>query len=652
MNNTEKKLFEAVTSNDDKIIAALFTTYNFEPKYFELRFLPALLGIDTNEEAEESLQALDLLQNLEERPISVLMDARANLKSERKFPNYELLPIADSTQHSKLSFLVFDDHIKLFVSSANMTAKGLHQNKECYVELNFEYEDDDWKALADSIEFISSMLKKNGVAECKAFSLLIAKFNELKPAEMKTSNVSFVGVGPEQSSINFATILSDFWAKNPMDGRKKPKIESILVFSPFYETTTNSDKNLLTLIESQCSVLPGQKEEPFFDFYLPTNQGKRMTRFPVEAYKDYDNVAYWTNPNQRDDKEIRFPHLKAYYVTDQDAYSMIMLGSSNFSPSAYGTAQNPNWEANLVYFKPEYAKKDYLLFAPKNDEEIEELESIPEDPDSDYLKDEDYPDPVVAEAVYEKRSLKIRLFQNLEDKHDILLGAESLKKLFSNETAEFVIDELPSSNLVIKVEGEEHQIFPIAIKDGAINDSLKLIPPEMLTKFIEARYRYGESLKISEFIIQQRKEKFTAETNTQTFDTSSLLMYEVREFNHVSSSIYSKVKADCNLPGKVLYHLNSRFGLQECLKTYAEAAKTNQAFIFATFKLFETVNQVLLAFENCQNQESLTHLRYFIDCSEKLINELSGPKNLMTQVELYKKHLLNLKTQILSKAVA
>lgn len=652
MNNTEKKLFEAITSNDEKIIGALFTTYNFEPKYFELHFLPALLGIDTNEEAEESLQALDLLHNLEERPISVLMDARANLKCERKFPNYELLPIADSTQHSKLSFLIFDEKIKLFISSANITAKGLHENKECYVELNFEYEEDDWKILDDAIGFVSLMVEKNKFSDCKSLNLLKAKFNELKPEELKATNLKFIGVGPQLSEINFAENLRNFWSQNPMDGRKKAKIDNIRVFSPFYESTTNSDKNLLIHLETQCSNLPGQKEEPLFDFFIPTSNGKRMTRFPVEAYQDYENVVYWGHPNQKDNKELRFPHLKAYYVTDEDAYTMIMIGSSNFSPSAFGTIPGANWEANIIFFKPEFVGKDVFLFAPRNVEEIEDIQGVPEDPDSLYLADEVYPDPTIAEAFYEKKTLKVRLFQKLESGQQVLLGAESLDKLFNGEIAEIHIDELPTSNLVIKIEGQEDQIFPISIKDGSINDSLKLIPPDVIAKFIEARYRYGDSLKLSEFIMQQRREKFTAETSSHTYDTSTLLMYEVREFNHVSSSIYSKIKADCNLPGKVLYHLNSRFGLQECLKTYLEFSKDPEKFIFASFKIFETLNQVLLAFDSCSNRESLAHLEYFMKCANSMIEEIRGTEKLMSQIEIYKKHLLALNNQIQSKAIA
>ena len=622
-----------MTSHEGNLLGAIFTTFNFEPKYFEMNFLPALLDVDNNEEQDESLQALDLLQKLEERPIAVLMDARANLQCERKFPNYDLFPIFDSTQHSKISVFIFDESIKCFISSANITKSGLHNNREGYVELTFANEDDDWTVLSDIVAFLGSMASGNRIETCKALKLLIQKNNELKPLEPVSSNLKFVPVGPRgYEAVNFAREVKTFWDQNPMDGRKKPKIHSICVQSPFFEATKNNNDNLITRIEKQTLSLLDQKDEPFFDILVPTSRGKRITKYPVEAYKDYENVCVWENPNQKNDKEVRFPHIKTYCITDKENYSMFMVGSSNFSPSALGMKDSPNWEANILYFKEGFSNRDFYLLAPDTDE-IKDINS--EDETSEFLKDEEYPEPVVMRAIFEKDVLKVELHSILKSEQNVRLGDVVLNSSFIAELLEIPIKELSHSSLVIEESGQENQIFPITIIDGSINDALKMIPSDVIANFIEARYRIGDHLKISDYILEQRRLNNAPVLEHTAFDTKNLLLYEIREFNHITSNIYFKIKADSNYPSRIYYHLNSRFGLRECIQKYCNRADELGCFVYSVFQCMETLTQIMLAFEGCTNKESLAELEKFRNETLVRSSQLKPPATLDGQVEIY-----------------
>lgn len=648
MNHTEKKIFESVVKNDDKLVGAIFSTFNFDSEYFESILLPSLLKINLNEETEEHLQTLDLLQNLEECPIGVFIDIRANLKCERKIPNYDLYPISDSTQHSKIIILIFEKMFKVIVSSANLTKEAFHNNnKEAYVEMNFQSEDDEWSVLKDVINFFEVMLENNKYKHCKSISLALQKYYELKPESVLVRNAKFIGVSPTSfKPISFAKELKEFWNKNPMDGRKKPKIKAICIQSPFYESSVNNDKNLIIDIENDTVSLLDQKEEPFFDILIPTCNGKRSTNFPIEAYKDYENLKIWENPNQKNEKSpIRFPHLKTYYVTDWDSYSMFMIGSSNFSPSAFGYVKKSNYEANILFFKENYSTRDLKMIIPDTNE-ITNWEVLSDD--SSVHPEENFLDPIISFATYNKKNLKICLLENVNDEFTVELGGGSLNSNFIGCNLELELEELTETNLIVKDQKSKViQIFPITIVDGNINDALKRIPQNIISSFIEARYKRSGDLMLSDYILEQKRlEGFDANVKIE-FDTSKMLMYEIREFNNITSSIYQKMLKDINYPAKVYYHLMSRFGLIECIKNYTTRNTKNS--IVEIFKSLEVVTQVFLSFEKCTNAESKQILNEFYEKSQKLIEDIVVDSSLESQINIYKKQIIKLSEATLRK---
>ena len=140
---------------DSPCIAAVFCTYNFDPSFFEEQVLRAVLQI--NADPEEAVLAFleESRRALKETPVAVLVDASMR-RPGRRLP-YDQLLVRQRTFHPKVALLVFDDHARLLIGSANLTRSGFEQNLEAGFLRQLRYDDPaDCETLREARAFLAS----------------------------------------------------------------------------------------------------------------------------------------------------------------------------------------------------------------------------------------------------------------------------------------------------------------------------------------------------------------------------------------------------------------------------------------------------------------------------------------------------------------
>jgi hypothetical protein len=110
----------------------LATTFDLNPTFIELDYLPTVLGISTMDDATQKGR-LELEQQLDRtESVALLMEGRryqGRPRSLRAHLTPASLP-SGSVLHAKLSLIVYADAVRLMVASANLTEDGYRHNRE------------------------------------------------------------------------------------------------------------------------------------------------------------------------------------------------------------------------------------------------------------------------------------------------------------------------------------------------------------------------------------------------------------------------------------------------------------------------------------------------------------------------------------------
>ena len=122
-----------------------------------------------------------------------------------------------------------------------------------------------------------------------------------------------------------------------------------------------------------------------------------------------------------------------------------------------------------------------------------------------------------------------------------------------------------------------------------LNKHLKLIPQDIIVKFIEARYQYNRDVKPSEIILQERAKLKALQSTDLNVDTSNYILYQIKEFNKLMTNIYCRLKDVSPYPNMVQYHLNGKFGIQKCIEQYCRDALDPNLRVIKAYQSLETV---------------------------------------------------------------
>ena len=135
---------------EEPCLGALFTSYSFDPAFFEDHVLRAVLRLVSDPAEDPERYHHEVRRALQETPVVAIVDA-GERQLGRRLP-FDLLEVADVVFHPKIVLLLYRGHARLQIGSGNLTFAGYSGNTELFLCLELAYDNDAHAALLLSID--------------------------------------------------------------------------------------------------------------------------------------------------------------------------------------------------------------------------------------------------------------------------------------------------------------------------------------------------------------------------------------------------------------------------------------------------------------------------------------------------------------------
>jgi hypothetical protein len=371
-------------------VGCLATTYTFTPGLFDEHCLGRFLGIESDPSREDLAYLLERESLLGAIYAGILVDHTA--AGVEHSLRWDVLPVRlrAGKQHAKLSLLSWARHIRIIVSSANLTEPGYRTNYEVASAVDLTPGENNSELLGQAISFLRSLIqlvpgasgRPSHVIRAEAFLEQIGRqtkgWNESRRKRRVRQQLlcTLPGMGkdqPPRSALDEALQLCRGRGGAP---------NRIWVASPFFD----SDDEAGRVVASLCKRMSRRGGREVF-FSVPALRGDGNTatvprlaapKTLMIVPKSYNaEVSVEILPEMDPDKNRRQWHAKLVaFVTDP--YFALMVGSSNLTCAGMGVSSFRNAEANLITLvdKYEYGREEGQLGAvwPKT-EPLEDPES-------------------------------------------------------------------------------------------------------------------------------------------------------------------------------------------------------------------------------------------------------------------------------------
>lgn len=363
MNNQEHILKNRLREliSDRKVIAAVFYSFNFDPKFFENYVMPILVPFQTfiNNSITNNILWRKLYKDNLVPPITVYFDQDAKSTDNGPYLDYQLVPVNmpmvgknKGNFHPKHSFILVQNEDRtqeliIITGSNNLSQSGWCENIECIGEHtllnNKEFPYNFRKALKEFIETVASVsVKKRTEAEDWIINYL-NKIGYTKERDFYFYN-SYIS--------SFQTFLDDYVLHDD-------SINQMEIISPYFKKTPA----LLDMCRERNIKIKIQA--PFKDGFCLIDE---------VVFNKYKEVGIrWYYP----DSDSRNNHSKVYRFYGRDKVYTI-IGSVNLTEPAWtGYAAKPkqiyNIESAILYVEKDEApirlfkkeiREDKLRFLP------------------------------------------------------------------------------------------------------------------------------------------------------------------------------------------------------------------------------------------------------------------------------------------------
>jgi hypothetical protein len=342
-------------------IGCLATTYTFSPGLFDEQCLGRFLEIDSEPSREDLAFRLERESLLGSVYVGVLVDhTQAGVEHSLR---WDVLPvrIRNGKQHAKLSMLVWSRHIRIIVSSANLTEPGYRTNQEVTATVNLTPLESDNGAMDAAIDFLRGLISlvpgaAENIPEVKrARSFLDQVERQIRdwhPNRKQGATVlqkllfTLPAIGQDQaerSSLDEAVLACRKCGSSP---------NKVWIASPFFDIEEDAKRLTITLCKNMAR---GERRELTFCVPAIHDDGTNITpqlAAPEALFttpQDYNSKVFINMlPKHDEDKNPRIWHAKMMAFLSDDDYSALMVGSSNFTCAGMGLGQYHNAEANLI----------------------------------------------------------------------------------------------------------------------------------------------------------------------------------------------------------------------------------------------------------------------------------------------------------------
>jgi hypothetical protein len=136
-----------------RCLAAVFTSFTFDPAFFEEQILAAVLHLTSDPLEQPERFREEGRRALQEVPVACIVDGGMRQPGHR-LP-YDLLEVHGRTFHPKVSLVLYEDFARLQVGSGNLTRGGYGENTELFFCRDLRYDEPgDVALLKEAEEFL------------------------------------------------------------------------------------------------------------------------------------------------------------------------------------------------------------------------------------------------------------------------------------------------------------------------------------------------------------------------------------------------------------------------------------------------------------------------------------------------------------------
>lgn len=340
-------------------VGFISTTFTFDAEFFEEECLTRFLVMETEKENDGAAFLVEKEEKLAGLSTALVLADQHHCRGSRSL-RWQLAPcrLQRGIMHAKVTILQWSDCIRLIIGSANLTKPGYCINQEVYSCIDYYREtESDPLLLTATLDFLQDL------AEGCCSPTIIAtysKFNNEIRACIKTWEIAHAVY--RKDDVTMVPLFISPHNKRGLERLRKtwdnsfnsPPDQAFIV-SPFYDQTVTEftpSRKLAEVMQQRGSVdinyllTTETTEEENGIIYL------HAPSFLAEKTKDNQGIRFLNvNEEGKNEKEAlvqRPMHLKQLWLQKAD-FSLLMLGSSNFTSAALGTGNRVNYEANLVY---------------------------------------------------------------------------------------------------------------------------------------------------------------------------------------------------------------------------------------------------------------------------------------------------------------
>ncbi|WP_428261672.1 phospholipase D family protein [Haliangium sp.] len=122
---------------EEPCLGALFTSYGFDPAFFEDHVLRAVLRLTSDPVEQAERYHHEARRALQETPVVAIVDA-AERQPGRRLP-FDLLEVSELVFHPKSVLLLYQKFARLMIGSGNLTFSGYSRNTELFLCVDLAY---------------------------------------------------------------------------------------------------------------------------------------------------------------------------------------------------------------------------------------------------------------------------------------------------------------------------------------------------------------------------------------------------------------------------------------------------------------------------------------------------------------------------------
>lgn len=319
-----------------KVIAAIFYTFNFDPKFFENYIMPLLISSTgknfNDEEIHNKILWRQLAKENQIPPISVYCDYYAKDQTNAPSLGYDIncLKVPSpkgkiANFHPKQTMILLEDNgvqkLLFITGSGNMTASGWCDNFECfsYKEINRSKLQPNRSSTNSVQDYINSTNKLGHIPKLLESENLINNF-------LRYVDIDF------QFFNNYSNKFEDFLQKNIFE---KETIEEVEIVSPYF----SPDTSLLEWLKSK-----NIKKIKCLIPSLRNNEVQLEKKHFVDLEKAGLDWCHWNDSSLN--TEVRNQHSKIYnFYSAENSYTIV--GSVNFTNPAWAIFSDKNNSSNI-----------------------------------------------------------------------------------------------------------------------------------------------------------------------------------------------------------------------------------------------------------------------------------------------------------------